>query len=774
MKKYCLIFITLLTTLSYNILSAQDVNPADFPTLVGYWKFQDTGDLTKATVGNDLIKFGTDKWVQGPAYGDTAIQIGLGSYYRCYHNISPNGGGVFVNEYTMMFDFMVENLTNWRTFYQTNTTNSNDGEYFIKPDNGSLPGAIGSAQISYDSVFVVQPYQWYRLVLSVKNDSFYRIYINGNLLRNGNFDVKDDRYSLKDNVLFFADNNGEDDTINIASLAIFSSSLNATEVKLLGTIEPCIAYPILVELGSDTAFCDGGSVTKSLPVQYAYKWLTGDTSSTVTFNTAKLGIGTRSIWVEAKDINNCIKRDTFKVTIAALPVPALGSDTSLCVDSGAVYNLKAGYLTGNSFEWKKLPSDSIISVSNSYNVAKSGVYAVKMKTSYGCVGYDTVDVTMNINPPKPIISYNALQLCEGDTFNISTSPGFAFYHWNNGQTAASFDLTQSAGLVVNVETAEGCISPKSDSIYFYFNPLPPKPQVYVIPDSVFCAGDSVSLFIIDAYQSILWNDGNQTSMRDIKQSGVYSVQIVDMNGCTSPRSDEVKIEELTRPDNPVLLSQDGADFCEGDTARFTCQTNAELILWSNGDTGIATYVLSSGKFSVTAQNLNGCFSLEEDSLEILFHPIPDEAVFVIYGKDSIASAFSASLYEWKVDDVLQGNTEKSLPIVFNKKISLRLGNGFCWSEWTDTTLSGETSVNSIFSNTFRMFPNPTQSMIEFDFDQPINRSTLEVNVFSLDGKRVFAQQGCQSAIDLSNLEAGQYIVYLISDATIFVGRLIKQ
>ena len=37
----------------------QELDPAQWPSLVGYWQFQDTSNLTQATVGDDLVLVGS-------------------------------------------------------------------------------------------------------------------------------------------------------------------------------------------------------------------------------------------------------------------------------------------------------------------------------------------------------------------------------------------------------------------------------------------------------------------------------------------------------------------------------------------------------------------------------------------------------------------------------------------------------------------------------------------------------------------------------------------
>ncbi|MFC1730702.1 T9SS type A sorting domain-containing protein [candidate division KSB1 bacterium] len=294
---------------------AQDLDPSNWPNLKGYWKFQNVSDLTKATVGNDLMLTGTHVSVTGPAYGDTAIRIDTGSYYTCYHNISPNGGGDSVNRYSLMFDFKVLNLERWHTFFQTDTTNMNDGECFIRPITSSNAGAIGVGYTSYTTDTVI-PEQWYRLVISINLGNFYRYYLNGSLVLEGDTDeiFIDERFALTPKILFFADNNQEDDTIDIASMAIFDTCLTSAQVAMLGSIDPCVANPPVPDIGNDTVLCINHSLGLSAGSGYMnYLWSTGDTTASITVDTSSFGIGPDTLWVKVLDVNNCEGTDTIIV-----------------------------------------------------------------------------------------------------------------------------------------------------------------------------------------------------------------------------------------------------------------------------------------------------------------------------------------------------------------------------------------------------------------------------------------------------------------------------
>ena len=114
-------------------------------TPVGQWDFDNPSDLTAATIGNDLALTGSHTAVVGYTAYDGAARIDLGSFYTCTHGISPNGGGSYVNEFTLVFDisYPQSSAAQWKCFYQTDQSNGNDGDCFIHPDNSVGVSATG-------------------------------------------------------------------------------------------------------------------------------------------------------------------------------------------------------------------------------------------------------------------------------------------------------------------------------------------------------------------------------------------------------------------------------------------------------------------------------------------------------------------------------------------------------------------------------------------------------------------------------------------------------
>jgi len=204
---------------------------AQVSTRKGWWKFDDSNNLLKAeaNAGQSLQLVGTHQAIDGPAPDNGAVKIGVGSYYKMVHGIAANGGGKFVNDYTLQIDFRVPTVSGWHCFFQITPANDNDGDCFI-----NTTGHIGTAQTGY-SDHTVLPNEWYRLIISVENGVHYSYYLDGLIFHEATVQGVDGRFALDSLLLMFADNDGEDNEIDCAELAIWDHALTKDEVFSLGS-----------------------------------------------------------------------------------------------------------------------------------------------------------------------------------------------------------------------------------------------------------------------------------------------------------------------------------------------------------------------------------------------------------------------------------------------------------------------------------------------------------------------------------------------------------
>ena len=214
---------------------------AAIPTRKGWWKFDDSADMLKATIGNSLSTYGSssNESVAGPVDGNLAIMDPIGHALVMDHGIGANGGGSLTNEYSLQIDFMVPApIPSYVSFFQTGLMNDADGDLFIKAS-----GVIGLGDLGW-STKVVTADTWYRLVVSAKCGEYYRIYINGELYLEKLGITVDSRHALKSLPHIFGDDDGEDPTIHCAELAVWDVALTEDQAIELGNAsQPMFPQP---------------------------------------------------------------------------------------------------------------------------------------------------------------------------------------------------------------------------------------------------------------------------------------------------------------------------------------------------------------------------------------------------------------------------------------------------------------------------------------------------------------------------------------------------
>jgi len=209
---------------------------AQADNLVGLWEFEDSGDIGKATIGAplDLLFDPGITWIAGSGGGDSgAADVAPSSYFRATHGISP-GANTKVNQYTIAMDisYPQDSFGEWNSLLQTENSNTNDGDLFIK--NTNTPGTVGLAGIGGYSSQATTWDTWYRIVLTVDNGVDRSDYIDGSLGLDGNAGALDDRMGLESFVDFLRDNGADVQQTRISNLAIWDSALDANQVAALG------------------------------------------------------------------------------------------------------------------------------------------------------------------------------------------------------------------------------------------------------------------------------------------------------------------------------------------------------------------------------------------------------------------------------------------------------------------------------------------------------------------------------------------------------------
>jgi hypothetical protein len=222
------VFTLLLISSTYLSIGQTNFVPGNWTGILsGYWNFENNANLVQAQVGANLVAQGSFTQVAGPTATDFAIRKTVGNYLKCTHNV-PNYGQTYPNKYSVMIDFKVPSTGQYYSFMQTNQGNSNDGDLFINP-----AGKIGVTALTYSNSIVL-PNEWYRLVITADVGSAIKMYIDGQLWNPGLPNTLNGRYALDPLLLLLADDNGEDNQMDVASIGVFNKALTAAEVATIG------------------------------------------------------------------------------------------------------------------------------------------------------------------------------------------------------------------------------------------------------------------------------------------------------------------------------------------------------------------------------------------------------------------------------------------------------------------------------------------------------------------------------------------------------------
>ena len=199
--------------------------------LTGEWTFP-AGNVTKATVGNDLVKYtriGSTNFVEGVdgvLPGDGYVRAGQNNSFECYHGLTNN------TSYTVVMDVRIpdnENKTKkWHSLFEAKK-GSKDGDLFIYYDDGKLNlkfTGVSGGTLGYGIG------EWIRVTITYMNGGKRKVYVNGALKYTA--DSIDQMKTVKGGCfLLLGDNNGEDWDVDISYAALYDRVLTAAEIAEL-------------------------------------------------------------------------------------------------------------------------------------------------------------------------------------------------------------------------------------------------------------------------------------------------------------------------------------------------------------------------------------------------------------------------------------------------------------------------------------------------------------------------------------------------------------
>jgi len=312
---------------------------------------------------------------------------------------------------------------------------------------------------------------------------------------------------------------------------------------------------------------------------------------------------------------------TVAVGVLSLPIFSLGEDASLC--AGQSLNLTAPGVA----EWQDGTN------ATTYSANQSGIYWAEFSDNNGCIWRDSINLALL----QPAISELSTTACFGST-----------YAWNNQM------FTADTALCITYNAANGCDSLDCINLMFYYptisldtsicsgqtlswmgqtfsqpglylDTIPSllggcdsvvtltlnlltEPQPNITGNVAICQDATTTLSVNGVFNTYSWSDGSTTPFLEASP-GVYSVTVIDANGCRD--ADTVLVTQWP----PMDADWDyGSPLCHGGSDGFIELADLTggvqpYVFQLNGSTASNNAIfinLSSGTWEVEVTDSAGC------------------------------------------------------------------------------------------------------------------------------------------------------------------------
>ena len=342
-----------------------------------------------------------------------------------------------------------------------------------------------------------------------------------------------------------------------------------------------------ITAGGATAFCQGGSVTLTSSTGSSYLWSNGATTSSISLTTAG------NYTVQVTDANGCKNTSTATVvSVNTLPTATItaGGATTFC--QGGSVTLTSS--TGSSYLWSTGVTTSSISPTT------AGNYTVQVTDANGCKNNSTVTV-VSINPlPNVVAIATKTTICSGENVSL-TGSGASTYVWdNNVNNASAIIPTTTTTYSVTGTDINGCIG--KSSVTINVNQLPNVQISSNISTNKACEDEGLELSS-NLNGVYAWSSGESTQTIFPSKSGVYSLKLTDVNGCSS-NSNAIKVTIYPLP--KVVITVNGpVTYCTNHLSELVSSTGISY-LWNDGSITKLIKPTTGGDYSVKVTDVNGC------------------------------------------------------------------------------------------------------------------------------------------------------------------------
>lgn len=470
----------------------------------------------------------------------------------------------------------------------------------------------------------------------------------------------------------------------------------------------------------------------------------------------------------ATSIDGCYSAlsESVSVSFSDLTIPVITYSRPLTFVTGDSTVLSSSIATGN--QWMLNGNVIANEVAQNLIVKSSGIYTVKLINSSGCAA-TSLPVTVNANlfiATTPLISNTRpLIFCEGDSTILFSSILFGNKWYLDavltGDTTQSIIVKKSGSYAVLNNTKQ------SISVQVSVNPMPAQPVIINTKPLSFLVGDSTELkstALTDNQWLLNKNQitGAVSQNLIVKQSGVYSVQVVNSFGCGLV-SNELVVQVDSIP-LPTISNQRPIAFCFGDST-ILVSSSTKGNQWFkdgiiiNGAIANSLIVKDSGSYTVT--NIVNGYTVRSLPISILVYPIPAKPIITSnLVKVLLSSSDKGNQWYFDTSTAIIGETNAIYKPAVNGYYSVRVSLNGCISAFSEPfNYQDRASASASMDSVVSVFPNPAHNTFTITFNTAYS-DKVKVEMVDFNGKLAVLKADIKDKdqIDISTLTPGIYTV----------------
>ena len=381
---------------------------------------------------------------------------------------------------------------------------------------------------------------------------------------------------------------------------------------------------------------------------------------------------------------------------------------------------------------------------------------------------------------------------------------------------SSIKVSNNQVVTVDYISSYDCPSDQSDAKTIVNYARPNTPTITALTKLGFCEGTPITAKLQSSLDSLsgaatkfLWSNALTTREVDINKAGLYTVKVIDINGCVSLSSAETEVKVLPLPAAPVIAAGGPTIFCQRADADFGTFNSVTLTATSVNDVSwygkLSTARLLAGKvlagvktsdtYFTTATDLNGCISKNSNEIKVTVQSNPaitsdtkiaKEGVYTIkalnFPSAATANATSAGEYEWKfgsaalISKTFVSKVKTAGDYTARRKYLYTI-EGTPLTCWTDLVKYAYV-VDPEFKGV-AIYPNPiTSSNVTIEILE--DWTGADVSIYDMVGRPVFAGKIASSdgtdgrnTLNVGGLGNGIYILQVKASADkSYVGKII--